>query len=447
MLPATDTIELYNPSTTETADLSDWWLSDALGTPQKYRIPTGTTIPPGGYLLFTESQFNTGLDAFALSSNGDEVVLSSGNSIGEMTGYTAFAEFGASEPSVTMGRYVNTESPARVFTVALTAPTLGSANVGPKIGPILITEVHYQPIGTASEFIEIRNNGNAPVPLFDPANPTNTWRIAGVDFNFPPGITLQPREFALISAIAPSTFRSSYGVAANVEIYGPYSPAELLNTGERVAIQKPGDPYINGSGQTVVPYIDIDFVTYSNVAPWSTLPAGGGRSLERSNVSAFGDDKNSWKASASNSGNVGRFGPVTFSNWQSQWFSAAESAISGINSDADGDGLSNGIEYALGRNPRAPDASDVLTSALEMDGAAGPFLTISFRRSLSIQSTTTTPEILGTLGGTWLSGNSNLLQVGTTVNVGDGSETLKYRDTLPVGSSPQRFIRLKVALP
>ena len=445
--PITDTIEIFNPSTTETADLGDWWLSDDLGTPQKFRIPTGTTIAPGGYLLFNEGQFNVEPMAFALSSNGDEVVLSSGNVAGELTGYTVYAQFSGSETGVSMARYANTESPARTFFVQQKTVTLGAANSGPKVGPMIISEIHYQPSGTASEFIEIRNNGNTPIPLFDPANPANTWRIAGVDFNFPAGITIQPREFFIVSAIAPASFRTAYTVAPNIEIYGPFAPAELVNTGERVALQKPGTPYVNGFGQTIVPYIDIDFVTYANVAPWPTQAAGGGRSLERGNVNAFGDDKNSWKSSTTNSGNIGRFGPVTFSNWQSQWFTATESAISGITMDADGDGLSNGLEYALARNPRAPDNSDAFVSTLEMDGAAGPFLTLSFRRSLSIQSTTFTPEVIAALGGTWLSGGGNTLQLGTAVNNGDGSEALKYRDTTPTSSATQRHMRLKVTLP
>lgn len=443
----TDSVEIYNPSTTETADLSDWWLSDNIGNPQKYRIAPGTTIPPGGYLVLNESQFNTGPSAFAFSSNGEEVILSSGNSAGELTGYSVYAQFGTTEAGTTVARYTNTETPPRTFMVPQISPTLGGPNSGPKIGPVVISEIHYQPSGTASEFIEIRNNGNTPVPLFDPANPTNTWRIDGIEFSFPPGLTIQPREFFIVSAIDPATFRTAYNVAASVDIFGPYAPAELLNTGERIALQKPGTPFVNGSGQTVVPYIDVDFVTYSNVAPWPTSPAGGGRSLERANPNAFGDDKNSWKASSTNSGNVGRFGPVTFANWQSQWFTAAENAISGINSDPDGDGLSNGLEYALGRNPRQPDRADVFSSALEMDGTSGPFLTLSFRRSLSIQSTTFTPEVTAGLGGAWLSGSSNALQVGSAVNNGDGSETLKFRDTTPVSGATQRNIRLKVTLP
>lgn len=447
--PLTDSIEIYNPSTTETASIGNWWLSDDLGTPQKYRIPAGITIAPGGYLVFNESQFNVGSTAFALSSNGDEVVLSSGNPAGEITGYTVYAQFGASEAGVTMARHTNTEVPARTFIVAQKAATLGAVNSGPKVGPLVFTKVHYHPSGTASEFLEIKNISNSSVALFAPANPNNTWRIQGVDFSFPAGVTVQPRKSIVVSAVDPVVFRATYSVPATIDIYGPFAPAELQNTGERVSLQKPGTPYLNGFGQTVVPYIDVDFLTYTNVAPWLTTVSGSGKSLERSKLNDFGDDKNAWKATTSNIGvgSIGRPSNVTFSNWQSQWFTAAESAISGIAFDADGDGMSNGMEYAFSRNPRAADSSDVLSSAMEMDGAAGPFLTLSFRKSLSIQSTAFTPEVTATLGGTWLSGGGNTLQIGTATNNGDGSETLKYRDTVPISSATQRNMRLKVTLP
>ena len=445
--PQLDTIELFNPSATDTADISDWWLSDSLANPQKYRIPAGTTIPPGGYILFTETQFDTGPNAFALSGNGDEVLLSSANSAGDLTGYSVYAEFGASDTGASMARHSNSETPARTFFVQQKSQTLGAANSGPLIGPVILSEIHYQPSGTNSEFIEIRNTGTTPVSLFDPANPTNTWRIDGVNFNFPPGTIIEPREFIIVSAIAPAPFRTAYSVASAIRIFGPYAPAELADAGERVSLQKPGNPYVNGSGQTVVPYIDLDFVTYAKTNGWPTSPGGGGPSLERGKVNAFGDDRFNWKASPSSLGNAGRIGPITFSNWQSQWFSSAENAISGITFDADGDGLSNGMEYALARNPRSPDSSGILSTAFEMDGASGPFLTLSFRRSASVQSTTFTPEVTGTLGGTWLSGGGNVLQLGTSISNNDGTNTLRFRDTVPTSNALQRHMRLRVTLP
>ncbi len=445
--PQLDTIEIYNPSTTETADISDWWLSDSLANPQKYRIPAGTTIAPGGYMLFTETQFNTGPSAFALSGNGDEVLLSSANSAGDLTGYSVYAEFGASDTGVSMARFSNSESPARTFFVQQKSQTLGAANSGPLVGPLILSELHYQPSGTASEFIELRNTGTTPVPLYDPANPANTWRIDGVNFNFPPGTVIEPREFIIVSAVAPATFRTAYSVADPIRIFGQYAPAELADAGERIALQKPGTPYVNGTGQTIVPYIDLDFVTYAKTNGWPTSPGGGGPSLERAKINAFADDRSSWKQSSSSQGNAGRISPISFSNWQSQWFTGAENTISGINADPDGDGIMNGMEYALARNPRFPDSSGIFSSTIEMDGTSGPFLTLSFRRSATVQSTTFTPEVVGTLGSAWLSGSGNVTQILPSVTNNDGTSTLKYRDTVPVSGAAQRHMRLRVTLP
>jgi hypothetical protein len=50
---------------------------------------------------------------------------------------------------------------------------------------------------TRDEFIELLNLTAEPVPLFDPAAPTNTWRLrSGVRFDFPPDTVLPPNGFA-----------------------------------------------------------------------------------------------------------------------------------------------------------------------------------------------------------------------------------------------------------
>lgn len=45
-----DFIEFYNPGATD-FDLGGYFLSDAIGNPEKFEIPAGTTVPAGGYLL------------------------------------------------------------------------------------------------------------------------------------------------------------------------------------------------------------------------------------------------------------------------------------------------------------------------------------------------------------------------------------------------------------
>ena len=55
--PQVDAVEFYNP-TGAAIDLSGWYLSDDADNYQKFRIPNGTVIPAGGYLVLDESDFN-----------------------------------------------------------------------------------------------------------------------------------------------------------------------------------------------------------------------------------------------------------------------------------------------------------------------------------------------------------------------------------------------------
>ena len=55
--PLQDAIELHNTGA-QTVDLGGWFLSDSRQNPNHYRIPDGNSIAGGGYLVFTEEQFN-----------------------------------------------------------------------------------------------------------------------------------------------------------------------------------------------------------------------------------------------------------------------------------------------------------------------------------------------------------------------------------------------------
>jgi len=73
-LPQKDSIELYNPGATAVS-VNGWFLTDDSSQPKKYVIRTNTTILPGGYVVFTEDQFNVGSNAFRLDSLGEEAYL------------------------------------------------------------------------------------------------------------------------------------------------------------------------------------------------------------------------------------------------------------------------------------------------------------------------------------------------------------------------------------
>ena len=292
-LPLTDTIELHNP-TAGPVTVTDWWLTDEAAIPKKYRLPA-TTIPAGGHVTFNETQFNPtpGVGtSFSLSSTGEQVYLYSGDGAGNLTGYAHGLTFQAADDGVSFGRYLNSVG-AESFP-SQTARTLGAANAGPVVGPLVINEIQYRPLAGSDEFLEIKNISGGAVNLWDAANPANTWKVGGVGFSFPTNTTIPAGGFALIVAIDPATFRAKYQIPVSVPIFA--TTGTLDNNGERLTLEKPAPSYVNTLGQTVVPFVIVDFVRYNNVTPWPVSAAGNGPSLQRTNSSLFADDPANWFA-------------------------------------------------------------------------------------------------------------------------------------------------------
>ncbi len=290
--PAVDAVELHNPQD-EPVSIGGWGLTDDRAQPMKFRFPEGTRIPARGYLVVTESDFNSGPNGFAFSAQGEEVWLFSADASGARTGFSDGFTFGAAASGVSFGRHTN--SIGRIVFPAQREVTLGAANAGPVIGPVVLNEIHYQPAGGEAEFVEIRNITDAAVPLFDPRHPGNTWRIAGINFQFPPDVTLPPGGLAVVTAGDPDSFRALHGIPENVPVFGPFLGV-LQDGGERVAVERPDDPVESGDGSVIVPYVTVDEVSYQPGAPWPNV-AGNGSSLERRSPPAFADDPASWRAS------------------------------------------------------------------------------------------------------------------------------------------------------
>jgi CotH kinase protein/Lamin Tail Domain/Chitobiase/beta-hexosaminidase C-terminal domain len=298
-LPQLDAVELYNP-TAAAADVSGWYLTDDLRTPKKYRLTGSQSLPAGGYRILTEADFNSagGPAAFALSSHGDEVYLFSADAEGNLTGYTDGFAFGAAANGVSFGRHTNSVGEVQFPPQSLL--TLGAANAGPAVGPVVLNEIQFQPFPGDVEFIELANLTAEPVPLFDPGHPENVWRLVGADFSFPAGTVLPPRGFAVATAGDPTLFRLKWGIPDSVPVFGPYS-GNLADGGERLELQRPDAPdsVTNELGQVseVVPYISVDGLRYQNRLPWPPEAAGQGASLERRMASSYGDDPANWRAS------------------------------------------------------------------------------------------------------------------------------------------------------
>jgi hypothetical protein len=338
--PQVDTIELHNP-TASPADIGGWFLSDNKDAPRKFRIPPGTTIGAGGYLIFTQAQYDTnGLD-FNLNSLGDELYLFSGGAATNLSGYVHGVPFGATENGVSLGRYLNSVG-AEDF-VAMNALTLGTNNSAPRVGPVVISEIMFQPpaAGTnenyEAEFVELQNVTVTNVPLFSTAFPTNTWKLGdAVEFSFPPDTTLPAGGRLLVvgfhpgtNPVALSSFRATYQVPDPVPIFGPWT-GRLDNSGESIELKFPDEPEADGT----VPYIMIEKVSYRPEAPWPGGAAGTGKSLQRATVLAYANDPINWFTAPPTAGTLA---PET-------------------SQDVDGDGVPDGWEMSHGTDPLVPDA-------------------------------------------------------------------------------------------
>ncbi|MEO8426230.1 MAG: lamin tail domain-containing protein, partial [Verrucomicrobiota bacterium] len=295
--PQVDAIELHNPGLSPAANLGNWYLTDDRSVPQKFRIPSGTTIPAGGFVVFTERDFNPNpgiAPSFTLNSHGEEVYLYSADAAGNLTGYSDGFSFGAAANGVTFGRY--TTSTGEIQYPPQVQNTLSATNSGPRVGPVVINEIRYHPAPGDEEFIELKNITSSPVKLYDVAIATNTWKLDGVDFIFPPATEIPANGLLLVVGSDPASFRTRNNVPLGIPVFGPYSGV-LQDGGETLRLERPETQETDSNGVVFVPYVAVDEVRYNDRAPWPTNAAGFGSSIERITPSAYGNDPVNWRAS------------------------------------------------------------------------------------------------------------------------------------------------------
>jgi hypothetical protein len=375
--PLEDAIELQN-LTDHPIDVGGWWLSDDKTALQKYRIPSPTVLPARGFAVIYESQFTNRELAnlpFALSSKGDEVVLSAATNNG-LTGFRAFVDFGAADNAISLGRYLTRDG--RTEFVALAARTFGvddpgsveefrqgagASNAPPRVGPIVISGIMYHPpdLGTnentQAEFIDLRNITTAPVPLFDTNQPPNVWHLRdAVDFDFPPGLTVPAGGHVLVVSFDPvnnpsalTAFRAKYQLQPGLPIVGPYI-GKLANDTDEIELRRPGEPDLED-----VPYVLVERVKYADRAPWPPEADGSGFSLQRMDDRLYGNDPFNWTAAAPTpgppTGSQDTDGDGMPDAWETAYgfdpFNPQDAAL-----DSDNDGLTNLQEFHAGTYPR-----------------------------------------------------------------------------------------------
>ena len=308
-----DWIELKN-TTIASIDIGNWYLSDNADNLTKYRIKAGTILAPDAYLVlssdanFGPASSDTGkISSFGFSEYGETAYLTSSDGT-VITGYREKEDFDVSENGVAFGRYQ--KSAGTYDFTAMSSNTPGATNAYPKVGPVVINEIMYNPPdlnGQNSEYIELRNTTSSTVSLYDNGVP---WKFSnGINYTFPTATTIPANGYLLVVKTMPAYFRTIYSVPSGITVLGPYS-GNLSNAGETLELVRPTDT--DESGQPV--YTRVDRVVYSDgshpancpegVDLWPTQTDGGGKSLSRKITTAYGNDPNNWQAAEASPGDA-----------------------------------------------------------------------------------------------------------------------------------------------
>ena len=363
--PQVDSIELYN--TTDAAiDIGGWYLSDPVGGStvsagyRLFRVPDGTIVPARGYRVFDEFDFNDPASptAFALSEYGEDIYVLEADATGRLVSFVDSESFGATPRGAPLGRWPNGGG-TRLY--PLSALTLNAANAPPAVPPVVLSEIHYNPGADVFEFLELYNRTPDPVVI-------SRWTLSGITYVFPEPTLLPGHSTVVLVGFDPvadpaslAAFQAAYG---NITPVGPWTGA-LDNSGEAVTLRSSGefDPDLND-----YPQYEQERVKYSPDAPWPTAANGTGRSLQRVDPDAWGDDPANWTALWPSAGSV--VADPRRAAWYEAHFSRAELRdpdLSGGGADADGDTLTNDEEYAADTNPRN-DASYLRLDIFRKDG-------------------------------------------------------------------------------
>ena len=376
--PDGDWIELYN-TTADPIPVGGWWLSDNKNTPYKFQLPSNTALGAYGYLVFSASNdFQNATNAavpFGLSEFGDEdVVLSSAlDDQGHPTGYQETQPFTAQEREVPFGRYI--KSTGKADFIALREATRGAANAGPRIGPLVITEIQYAPATNKPEFIELYNITTAPLPLYETNNtPWRTWQLAdAITYTFPTGIVIAPLSALVVCSTNPAAFCAQYPAATNIPVFGPWT-GQLDNAGETLRLLRPLEQDI-----TYFPTAVVEVIDYKPDAPWPVPPTNG-YSIQRIAYAAYCNEPLNWRLGPTN----GAPGPLPAADSDNdgipdRWETAHNldhQNSADATSDRDGDHMTALQEFIAGTDPdNSNDCFRVQTT-----GATNALPTVSFAR-------------------------------------------------------------------
>lgn len=280
-----DWVEIVNNGFTP-ADLSGLRLTDHYDQPMRFTIPNGTILQPGGLTNFGLAQLGFGFSELGslcalLQTSGTNVIR-----------FLDTVDCPAAEREEPQGVFEKSDG-SHDFT-ELRAKTKNAANALPRIGPVVISEIHFAPTNGMAEFVELANITSSNVNFFHPVYQTNVWHLDGVgQFYFPTGTVIAPCAPIIVCSTSPAAFRAQYSVDPSVQVFGPFTGA-LDSSGETIKLMYPGDPELDG----FVPYYRMDHVSFRTAAPWPAFVAGA--SIERQPLEGYGNDAAYWHIGSAN---------------------------------------------------------------------------------------------------------------------------------------------------
>jgi hypothetical protein len=410
--PQLDAVEIFNPGLSP-VDLSGWFLSNTSGAItvedyQRFRIPDGTVLAAGGFLVFSEEDFNpngswnsSGVTAteqeFSLDGfRGGRLWLISADPVsGKLEAFEDHADFTPAIPGTSLGcwpdgsdRFIPLNGVTLFGQTGSPLVSKGEPNTSPRIGAVQVSEVMYHPVFGGMEYVEIVNTASLPQSL-------EQWTLRGdVDYYFSPGDLLAPGESVLMVPFDPVNspgsadhFREWYQVDDSVRLIGPWLPGNSLDdfAGEIRLWRKVDAPL---DDPLRVGLMLEDEVLYESQAPWPVEASGNGNTIHRLGISQWGNDPTSWVSSMPTPGSDAG----GYAGWYRDFF-PLDGTLSGPGDDADGDGLANRLEYLLGMNPLQSGESPILNFIEGSGSQATLVMEYSIRRDrrdVGISSKTST---------------------------------------------------------
>lgn len=314
--------------------------------------------------------------------------------------------------------------------------------VSPSASNLVVAEIMYNPADATTvetglgitdkddfEFIRLQNIGASPEKLYE------AKFTLGVTFDFSTSslrIVAPGQSVLLVKSLA--AFQARYGHDFDGMIAGEFG-GNFSNSGERIRLEDSSLP-------TALAIRDF---TYDDDLPWPDNADGTGASLLLINPNANPDhtDPQNWTSSALPGGLFPLGIQQNYERWRNLSFSpadAADNGISGMEADADHDGLNNLIEFALGAIPTAPDESPLPEGHFE-EISGEYYLALEYRvpnhhSGLAIQAQVSSDMNVWT---------SDVTQISATANP-DGSTSYIFRDNAPFSATQRRYIRLQVTL-